>query len=167
MHRLILILFLFFASLNAYESEDKLKVVIIAKVAKFIKWQNNSNDKFIITVLNNPYGDLFAKTLQGKKIKNKSIEIKYIENVKDLSQTNILYIPMTNTKDLNTILDKTKGKNILTISDIRGFADKKGIMQIYFASQKVKLRINLSTAKEDNLQISSSLLRIADVIRGI
>ena len=166
MHKLILILFLFFTSLNAYESEDKLKVVIIAKVAKFIKWKDNNHDKFIITVLNNPYGELFNEILNGKKIKNKSVEIKYIDNIDDLSDTNVLYIPVSDAKSLAVILEKTKGKNILTVSDIRGFADKNGVMQIYFASQKVKLRINLKTAKSDNKKISSSLLRIADVIRG-
>ena len=166
MYKFILIFFLLFTSLNGYESEDKLKVVIIAKVAKFIRWEDKNNEKFIITVLNNPYGKLFEKTLSGKKVRNKMIEIKYIDNIKNLSETNILYIPISNSKSLAMILDKTKGKNILTISDIRGFADKNGIMQIYFASQKVKLRINLSTAKEDRLKISSSLLRIADVIRG-
>lgn len=166
MFKLILILILFFTSLNAYESEDKLKVVVIAKVAKFIKWEDKGYDKFIITVLNNPYGELFNKILIGKRVKNKDIEIKYIDSIDELSQTNILYIPSSNTKSLESILDKTKGQNILTVSDIRGFADKNGIMQIYFASQRVKLRINLNIAKEDNLKISSSLLRIADVVKG-
>jgi len=167
MSKIVLVLFLFFSSLNAYESEEKLKVVIIAKISKFVRWQSNDNEKFIITVLNNTYGELFNRTLNGIKIQNKNIEIKYIDNIDNLSQTNILYIPMGSGKDLNTILDKTKGKNILTISDIRGFADKDGVMQIYFISQKVKLRINLSRSKKNNLQISSSLLAIADVIKGI
>ncbi|MEA3227873.1 MAG: YfiR family protein [Campylobacterota bacterium] len=166
MLKLILAFFLFFSSLNAYESEDKLKVVIIAKVAKFIKWENKDYDNFIITVLNNPYGDLFDKTLHRKKIKNKTIEIKYIDDIDSLSDTNILYISTSDAKQLTTVLDKTKDKNILTVSDIRGFTDKDGIMQIYFSSQKVKLRINLKTATKENLKINSSLLRIADVIRG-
>jgi len=166
MNKFILILVLFFTSLNAYESENKLKVVVIGKVAKFITWKDKGYDKFIITVLNNPYGELFNKILIGKKIKNKQIEIKYIDNIDNLSDTNILFISTSNAKNLKFILNKIKGKNILTVSDIRGFADKNGIMQIYFASQKVKLRINLNIAKEDNLKISSSLLRIADVIRG-
>jgi len=166
MYKLLLTFFLLLSSLNAYESEDKLKVVIIAKVAQFIKWKETSQPTFIITVLNNPYGELFEKTLAGKKIKNKNIEIKYIDTIDNLQTTNLLYIPVSSNKSLAMILEKTKGKNILTVSDIRGFADKEGIMQIYFASQKVKLRINLNAAKENNLKISSSLLRIADVVRG-
>jgi len=102
----------------------------------------------------------------GKKIHNKPIELKYITNIDDLGTTNILYLPQSNTKNLLKILQKLQGKNILTVSDIRGFAEKKGMLQIYFVSQKPKLKINLDQAHKHKLKISLSLLRIADVIRG-
>lgn len=167
MHKLVIfiVISVFLTTLNAYESEDKLKVVIIGKVAKFIKWKDNNYDNFIITVLNNPYEKLFDKTFQNKKIKNKNIQIKYISNIDELTDTNILYIPPSNAKNLSDILSQLDGKNILTVSDIRGFAEKNGMMQIYFVSQKVKLKVNLDVAKRENLKISSSLLRIAKVIK--
>ncbi len=157
----------FFSSLHAYESENKLEVVIIGKVAKFITWkEKNNTENFVITVLNNPYGSLFDETFSQKQIKNKNIVLKYIDNIDELQDTNILYIPVSKANELEDILRKVKSKNILTISSIRGFAEKQGIMQIYFVLQKVKLKINLDIAKSDDLQINASLLSIADVIKG-
>ncbi|MEA1917934.1 MAG: YfiR family protein [Campylobacterota bacterium] len=164
--KLLFTLMIFAFTVNANVSEDKLKVLIVGKVAKFISWEKSDNKNFVITILNNPFGDMFDKAFKGKKIKKKDVEIKYIDNIDQLGFTNILYISNKDSKNLDTILERVKGKNILTVSGIRGFAQKKGAMQIYFASQKVKLKINLDTAKEDNLKIKSSLLRIADVIRG-
>jgi len=115
--------------------------------------------------LNNPYGDLFNQILKEKKVRDKEILIKYIDSIDELKFTNILYIPVSNSRKLEDILVKTKNKNILTVSDIRGFADKKGIVQIYFVSQKVKMKINLDSATQNKLKISLSLLRIADVIK--
>lgn len=162
---LLLSFLLLFTNLNAAQSEEKLQAVIIGKVSKFIAWEDNTRDEFVITVINNPFGDLLDEMYKTKKIKSKKVKIVYIDNIDDLQFTNVLYIPDSEASSLPNILEKTKTKNILTISNIRGFAEKKGSMQIYFASQKIKLKINLDTAKEDGLQIKSTLLRIATVIK--
>jgi len=167
MSRLIFVfLFIFLSSLNGYESEDKLKVIIIGKVANYIKWKEKDNKQFIITVLNYPNENLFNDLLNGKKIKKKDILIKYIDNIDQLSDTDILYIPVSQASKLTNILKNTDGKNILTVSGIRGFAEKGGIVQVYFVSQKVKLKVNLDVAKRESLKISSSLLRIAKIVKG-
>lgn len=165
MYKIFLLLSLFLCNLNAYESEDKLKVIIIGKISKFISWENNTQDDFVITVLNDPFKNLFKKIYAKKKIKSKNVKIVYIDSIDDLKFTNILYIPSSELSNLQNILQKTKTKNILTVSDIRGFAEKKGSVQIYFVSQKIKLKINFDTTKRDGLKIKSTLLNIATVIQ--
>lgn len=152
--------------LNAYESEDKVKAVIIGKLAKYIKWEDKKEDNdFIITVLNNPYDDLFDKVYAKKKIQGKQVKIDYIDDISQLKNPHILYIPKTEAAELSPILNVTSDKNILTVSDIRGFAEKQGIVQVYFASQKAKLKINVDAANKQNLKIKSSLLNIAEVVK--
>lgn len=162
---LFIILLSSFMHLHGYQSEDKLKAVIIGKVAKFISWQESQRDTFIITVLDSPLQDLLKKMHSKKSIKSKKVKIVHINNIDELEFTHILYIPSSKASSLKKILKKIKNKNILTISDIRGFAEKKGIVQIYFVSQKVKLKINLDVAREENLKIKSTLLAIATVIK--
>ena len=163
--KLLLLVILMFSSLNAYESEDKLKVIIIGKVIKYITWQNQDSKNFIITILKNNYGDLFDKIYKDKKVYKKPIKIVYIDSIDELGETNILYVSENSANNLSTIIEKTKDKNILLVGDIRGLAQKGGTMQIYFSSQKIKLRINLDVANRDSLKFKSTLLRIADVIR--
>ncbi|MCK9492265.1 MAG: YfiR family protein [Sulfurimonas sp.] len=157
---------LFTTSLFSYESENKIQALIIGKIAKFITWEDESRDTFIITMLHNSFGDTLEQVYKGKQIKGKNVEIRYISDIKEIQKTDVLYVSNVTSIELDEILLKLKNTNVLTISDLRGFAEKKGIVQIYFASQKPKLKINLTSAKEQNLQIKSSLLQIADVIKG-
>jgi len=156
---------LFFSLLNASSSEDKLKVMIIGKVAKYVTWKESNRDNFVITVLNNPFDDLFDKRYMRKKIHSKNVKIVSIQAIKQLTSTDILYIPKSDASRLDTILKAVKNKNILTVSDIRGFAEKKGMLQLSFVAQKIKLTINLDAVKKAKLKIRSTLLRIAKVIK--
>lgn len=169
MHRIrifFLLLLIFCTSLDAYQTESKLQAVLIGKIAKYISWKDKvPGSNFIITVLNNPFGNLWNDIYHNKKVKSQHVLIRYIDTIDAIGKTNILYIPDSDSYQLNQILESTKGKNILTISDIRGFAEKNGAVQISFVSQKVKLKINLDVVKENDLNVKSTLLRIADVIQ--
>ncbi len=163
--RSILIFLLSVNSLFAYQSEDALKVAVMGKIAKYISWPNETSS-FTITILDNPFGKKVDIAYKGKKIDGKKIKIIYINNIKDLPQdTKILYIPKKDSYKLTTILQSISSKNILTISDIRGFAQKKGILQLYFLSRKLRLKINLGVAKKNDLQIRSVLLRIVKIVK--
>jgi hypothetical protein len=167
MTKLIFIfIFILLHSLSyGYESEEKLKAVIIGKVAKYITWSDSKRDSFKITVLNRDESSLFGKTFSNQKIKNRDVEIEYVEDISKISQTDILYINKENSNNLEKILESIKDKKIFLVSDIKGFAQKGGMMQIYFVSQKPKLRINLDNVTDKEFKIKSSLLRIADVVR--
>ncbi len=165
----ILSAFIFFVfvatNLYSYESEDQLEVVVIGKVSKFVKWERDRKSSFIITVLDNDYGDLFDKTYKGKKIQNRPIELKYINSIEELKFTHVLYIGHSNSSKLQKIMKKIKNKNILVISKIRGFAQKGGVIQIAFVSRKPKLTVNITTAKSNKLKVSSSLLKISEIVK--
>ncbi len=166
---MIKFILLFLLSTNllfSYQSEDALKVAVVGKVAKYISWTNEDSSFFTITILDNPFDKEFDTAYKGKKIHGKKIKIIYINNIKDLPQdTKILYIPQKDSYRLATILESISNKGILTISDIRGFAQKKGVLQVYFTSRKLRLKINLDIAKKNNLQIRSVLLRIAKIVK--
>ena len=146
-------------NLYAYEVEDKLKSIIVGKIAKFINWETSESN--ITTTL--PYVEVIHK---GKKINNKKIRIEYINNIENLKFTNILYISKATSAELSSIFNYIYEKNILTISDLRGFAQKGGIIQIYSLSQKLKLNINLKKAHKENIKIKASLLRVAKIVEG-
>jgi hypothetical protein len=163
--RLFLLLFFVVFNLFGVESQDKLKVAITGKVAKYISFEDKKGDAFTITVLNSPYASYFDEIYSGKKIKNRDIIIKHIESIDQLEDTDILYIPEMDFASLEVILQKIDGKNILSVSDSKGFAEKGGVLQLYFNAQKIKLRVNINELEANNLKAKSSFLKIADIIK--
>jgi len=167
-HYLLLLLTLSFCHINlhAYEPENNLKAILVSKIANFVKWQDCSSDKFKITIFNDGYNDSLNQNYIQSPIKQKEVVIQNVQDIKELKETNILFIQKTSSKTLNEIMHYIKGRNILTISDIRGFTEKGGIVQIYSLNQKLKIRINVDIAKQEKLNIKASLLRLADVVRS-
>jgi len=162
--RVFIVAFLFVVNLLSYDADDTLKISIVEKASQFVTLKEKG-DSVVITVFNNTYGDLFDKTFAGKQINSKNIKIKYVNSVDKIDDATILYISNVSSDALAAILKKVNNKNILTVSDMRGFAEKGGIMQVYIASQKAKLKINLDAANKEDIKIKSSLLRIAEIIK--
>ena len=167
MYKLIsfILIFALYSPLSANESEENLKVVITSKVAKYIGWKDDNSEEFIITVLGMFDRELFDDIYKNKTIKNRPIKINHINNIAQLKSTDILYISKDSTCKIYHVLDRCKNRNILTISDKRGFAQKGGMIQIYFISQKLKLKINVAKVLSQNLSIEPTLLRIADIVK--
>lgn len=162
--------FIFFLLLSihlfAYHSEDKIKAIIVGKLAKYISYEKRDNsDTFIITILGSNNKNLFKKIYKNRKIKNKIVKIQYIDRVQELKKSDILYISSLNTIDLKKVLYDAQKKHILTVSDMRGFAQRGGMVQIYFVAQRARLKINLDSLQQAKFQIKSSLLKIADVLQ--
>jgi len=166
MMKFFLIFLIFTVSLEASLSKDTLKVVLIGKVSKYVVWpKKESKKEFDITILNNPFGTLLEKVYANKTINSKKVVLHYIDTIDDLNKSDVLYIPASQSLQLPKILQYLKGKGVFTISDIKGFAQKGGMLQLYFVSRKLKLKINLQRVREENLQIRSTLLRIAKIIK--
>jgi hypothetical protein len=167
MNKIILLIYILFCTINAnsYDLEDKLKVVITGKIAKFITWHNHNSAKFVIGVYHDRFNGFFDDIYTNTSIKSKSVKIEYINNIEDLQNINILYISNASALELDKIFDYTKNKDIVTISDLRGFLHRGGMIQLYSKNQKIKIRINLDNTQKENIEIKSSLLRIVEVVR--
>ena len=153
-------------SLSAYESEDKLKTVIVGKVAKYISWNDCSSKTFVITVLNSSYSELFDEVYFDKKIKSKPVVIRHIDNIYDLGVTDILFISELGEFTLDEVFMMSKNRNILTVSDMRGFAQKGGNLQLYFVGQKLKLKMNVDAMQEEGFHVKRTLLKIVEVVEA-
>jgi len=150
---------------SAYVSEKELQTVIVGKLAKYISWHKEIPNNFVIVVLKNQFGKLFDETYLNKRIKSKPVKIKYITNINQLNDCEILFISKAN-NNLNEILKYTKNKNILTISPKRGFAQKGGDIQLYFVGQLLKLKINIDMMQKKGFKVDKILLRVVNIVKS-
>jgi hypothetical protein len=153
----------------AQTAEYEMKAVAFEKISRFIEWPpdafDNSNNEFIITVLgNNPFGKILEEIYANHQIKNKSVRINYISNIRDLHDCHLLFISRSETNDIMKIVERVKSKPILTISDEEGDAKAGCFIDFYEDEGRLHFDINPKAMKAAQFSFDYKLLQVARII---
>ncbi len=149
--------------------EDKIQAAFIYKFIQFIEWPSNiesSSNKFIIGTFGRTNMQELLQTFAGEKINERILEIRPIDNLNDIKQCHILYISPLETNNLDKILESLKDSSVLTISRMKDFANKGGMINFFINEERVRFEINPDSAQKAGLKISSKLLKVSKVIRS-
>jgi YfiR/HmsC-like len=177
MHRLLIILIfiIFYATLapqvqaqTSTPSDYVVKAAFLYNFAKFVVWPDNNSsendDFFEIGVLgDNPFDELLKKSAAGKSIKGKSVRIREVQTLDSIGTCQVLYISTSEKTRYKEILARIADRPILTVGDSREFTKSGGIIAFFVKDNKVRFRINVSAAAKVGLDISSKLLKLADL----
>lgn len=145
--------------------EYQVKAVFLYNFTQFIQWPPGagSTGSFVIGVLgNDPFGPYLDQTIANEKVAGRTIVVKRFKEAADITTCHILFVSALQA-DQGT-LTMLKRKNVLTVGDSGSFVSHGGIIRFYTENNKIRLQINLAAAKEAGLEISSKLLRVADVV---
>jgi hypothetical protein len=173
-HLVVIIGILVFASVRLFaaeSSEYELKAAFIFNFAKFVEWVNRSdidqiNSLPLCLLGEDPFGVVIDK-LEGKKVYEYAIHIKRIASINDHSGCRILFISQSETDKLPKLFDVlNQKKGILTISDIKGFANGGGVIELVLNENRIRFIVNIAAAKKADLYLSSKILRLANVVGG-
>jgi len=162
----------FLIHISSYAQEVKkndMMVIYIHKFTDYVDWSSNSDfydsNQFTIT--------FFGKTslenklesyLKTQKINNKKIKIYQVFEVDNIQRPEILFISDIAEEQLVEILEYTKNKPILTISESKGFG-KKGVLINFFTFQNtLRFEINKNGVEKANIKMNSYLYRVAKII---
>lgn len=91
---------------------------------------------------------------------NNKIDVKTDIDISKINECNLLYIGKDEEKNLNEVLKIVKGKDILTISDIKGFLTKGGVLGFEIVRKHVMLNANKDVMQNLNIKINPRLLNI-------
>ncbi len=147
-----------------------IKAAFLYNVAKFVKWPaktfENASSPLILSVIGeDPFGD-DLESLKDKKIQGRSLAIRRFTGIKDLELCHILFIGSSEEEHLPEIFSYARRMNILTVSDMKGFAEKGGIINFITSGDKIRFDINIEAANQADLFINSKLLKLAIKIWG-
>ena len=160
----ILSVILFYAGVNAQNDlEYQVKAVFVYNFSKYIYWSDAGKSKnFRIGV----FGDSkiiapLRKIAAKKKVYNQQVQIIKYTTLKDSIDCHILFISVSEEKQIKTLLQKIKGKTILTVSEVPGFTREGGAINFIVKEGKIKLEINPKSLSRAGLFASAQLLRLA------
>ena len=151
-------------------NEFQVKAAYLYNFGRFVEWPDqNMLDKsegFEICVLGaDPFGPTLDATLARETIAGKSVMAKRISKPQEIDSCRIVFISSSeqgHLKEVLTALDKT---SVLTVSDIPRFSERGGMIGFILDGDRVRFDVNLASAQDARLTLSSELLKVATNVR--
>ena len=148
--------------------ESNVKAAWLYNFAKFVDWPADAaaGDTLVIGVLGeDPFGPALD-ALQRKTVKNRRIQVKRFATLDALERCHILFVSSSEQDNLGEILAAISGDSVLTVGETASFAKAGGVISLLNRRTKIRFQINVGAGESSGLQISSQLLRLADIVDG-
>jgi hypothetical protein len=152
-------------------SEYQVKAVFLFNFSQFVEWPPGAfadrNTPFIIGVLGqDPFGTNLDEAVRGETVNGRPLVIRRFRSVADIEACHILFIDRTEIPRVDAILAMLNHRSTLTVSDFEGFAQRGVMIRFINEKNRIRLRIDVDSARAAGLTISSKLLRPAQIVSG-
>ncbi|WP_299885991.1 YfiR/HmsC family protein [uncultured Lacinutrix sp.] len=133
------------------------RAIFIFNFAEQVTWQNQNNiTDFKIGVLGQDRTFIDLKSLsQKRKIKNKQVTIVCFNSVKDVANVQLLYVNQAQNFDIDYILNKISGKNILLVSE--DYSYKSSMINMVNVGDTFEYETNEKNIYRENFTTANSL----------
>ena len=151
--------------------EYQVKAAFLYNFARYVSWPKDSfpDDRAPIllgVVGKDPFGGALEQTIKGKTINGRELVLKRVTRQQDLKGFHILFVSSSEAQYLSQIMEKLKGESVLTVGEPEGFTLAGGIINLIMEENRVHFEINIVSAEQARLKISSKLLALAKVVKG-
>lgn len=148
--------------------ENLLKAVFIYNFAKFTRWPDEVWDKSepSVQICYIGFDDLTKALvrLHGRRLREYPVKIVQKENTSQLDTCHVLYLANTLIWETLHITDLIRSKPILTVSELPGFAEYGGMIELYQNDGRIRFKVNLQITRKAGLDLSSRLLKLATIV---
>ena len=150
--------------------EYQVKAVFLFNFTQFVDWPRESfadaRAPFVIGVLgHDPFGQALDEAVRGERVNGRPLVVERYRSSAELKPCQILFIDRSASGELDRTLEAARSTpGTLTVSDFEAPAPRDVIIRFLTENQKIRLRINVDSARDAGLTISSKLLRPAAVV---
>jgi hypothetical protein len=163
--------------------EYHVKAAFVYNFLKFVDWpkakMGDSNEPIVISIIGDDVFQDAFDVLEQKTVDGREVTVKHFKGLERLEKagqkdpsglhpeivairkSHLLFVCPSEKQRKAEILKSVEGHNILTVADTEGFLEAGGIINLLMEDEKVRFEVNLTTAKQADLQIRSKLLRLA------
>ena len=146
--------------------EGDLKALFLLNFARFTTWPEEAGrtNAFVLCYLREDASHLPLHAMEGESIRGRPIEIMRCAVPRDAEQCDLLYLNTADSAVVEDFLEDLRGKPVLTVTNLRGGAQKGAMIGFFLAGQKLRFEINMSQVRASGLSMSSHLLGLARII---
>lgn len=145
--------------------EHRITATYLYNLSKFVQWPaphvNEKNQEiFDICILGKKNSVMAAINPERKATSDVQVVVSYINDVPFLDECHILYIDQSEVGRLGDVLQSVANQPVLTVSDIDGFVDNGGCIELVTRNDQTGFNINPRAAHHSQLKFSAQLLEL-------
>ncbi len=171
-----------------HDREHKIKAAFLYNFINFVEWPKEKmpdNDEPVIIGIvgmadsTKAFTAIAKKEIKGKeiivkqfmdfcdsakKLNEKKSREKWNQSMESLKKCHIVFISdckSISKDDTKVIIDSLKGESVLSVGEKNGFLESGGIVNFLTENKKIRFEVNLNSAKQNNVEIRSKLLKLA------
>ena len=152
------------------DREYTIKGAFLYNFGRYVQWPATAfvddHAPFVIGVLGtDPFGTVLDEIANSAKVDGRTVVAKRFATLAEYSPCQILFIAAsTDVKIKTEALVKLQNKGVLLVGEEAGLVQQGAVVNFYIENNKVRFEINVETAKQQQLKISSKLLSLAKIV---
>ena len=150
-------------------NEYQVKAVFLFNFSRFVEWPASAfasaDAPFVVGVFgHDPFGGDLDEVVKGETVNGRPIVVKRVMTAADAATCQIVFIHQSEERRLGELLSVLGHRSTLTVSDVPGSAQRGVMIRLVTEKGRVRMRVNVESAKAAELTISSNLLRAAEIV---
>lgn len=147
--------------------EFRVKAAFLLSFAAFVEWPSQSFPSSASPILigihgSDPFGAVLEQVLEGERVHGRAFRVIRAAPGEPAPACHLLFICDSEAERVADILEELRGTPTLTVSSLRRFVDRGGMIQFVTQRGRIRFRVNGEEARAANLAVSSRLLRLAE-----
>jgi hypothetical protein len=152
--------------------EYQVKAAFMLNLARFVQWptaafESTTSPLVVCVVGADPFGPALDQSLQGRSVFGHGVRVRRGVDPADNAGCHVLYLPSSEEPRLVDLLSHAKRASLLTVAEIRRFAEQGGIVALLIQDRRVRFEVNVDAAERAGLRIDARVLSLAAAIRRI
>lgn len=146
--------------------EYELKAEFLERFILFVDWPEEvDSSHLVIGILGeNPFGPYLESRLSHQDKRGRELAVRELTDLGDAATCHVLFVSSSE-RDVEKIVEATRGRPILTVGDREGLAKKGFLIDLIMVDDRLGFEVNRGAIEESGLTVSSRLLRFAHNLR--
>ncbi len=149
------------------QHEYELKADALYHIIEYVEWpkdaQSNPPPAIQIGLLGQlPFADAL-EVLNGRVTQGRALVVKRLADPQAAARCQVVFIGASEKQRVRAIMAEVKDRPVLTVSEIEGFAENGGMVNLIARPNRINIEINREVTSRAKLNISSQLLKLAKV----
>jgi hypothetical protein len=149
--------------------EAQVKAAFLYNFAQFVQWPNRAfadrDTPFTMCITGDSFDGALEKTVEREKLNGRRIAIRRLGQADNLQGCHLVYVGRLAAPRSMDLIMAASALPVLTVGDADDFINLGGMIRFTEVGYRIRFEINPDAAGRASLQVSSRLLRLADIVR--